>query len=147
MKQCPVCKTTYPDESLKFCLADGTNLISLSEPAETVQMSFDKNPMRINVPPDSAPTIFTPPISNPPVKKGVSPIIVGILAGLLLLVVVGFASFAAYIALKPTDKTDAVVTVSPTPKISPTTTPDDKTAELKEKLAEIFYRIEFEEKD
>lgn len=142
MKQCPICKTTYPDESLKFCLADGTNLISLSEPAETVQMSFDRNPMRINVPPDSAPTIFTPPISNPPVKKGVSPIIVGILAGLLLLVVVGFASFAAYIALKPSDKTDAVVTVSPTPKISPTTTPDDKTAELKEKLANLEKQVQ-----
>ena len=142
MKQCPVCKTTYTDDSLKFCLADGANLTSLSEPAETVQMSFDKNPMRINVPPDSVPTIFTPPISNPPVKKGVSPIIVGVLGVLLLLVVVGFAGFAAYIALKPNDKTDAVVTVSPTPKVSPTTTPEDQTAELKEKLANLEKQVQ-----
>ena len=26
MKQCPTCRTTYTDESLRFCLADGSSL-------------------------------------------------------------------------------------------------------------------------
>lgn len=142
MKQCPVCKTTYTDESLKFCLADGANLISLSEPAETVQMSFGNNPMRINVAPDSSPTIFTPPISNQPIKKGVSPIVVGVLGFLLLLVVVGFAGFVGYIMLQPSDKKETAANVSPTPRVSQTSTPDDQTAELKEKLANLERQVQ-----
>jgi hypothetical protein len=33
MKQCPVCSNSYTDDSLKFCLQDGTPLISLNDPA------------------------------------------------------------------------------------------------------------------
>jgi len=83
------------------------------------------------------PTLFATPISEtPPVKKGVNPIIVGIL-GVLLLLVVGL--FAAYILLRArTDKISSVL-VSPTPTASPaaskTDTPTDETAALKEKLA------------
>ena len=141
MKQCPVCKTTYADESLKFCLADGANLISLSELAETVQMSFDKNPMRINVPPDSAPTIFAlPQTSNQPPKKGVSPIIVGLLVGLLLLFAVGFVGVIGYFSLKPTANENVAVSPTPTAKITPT--PTDETEELKEKLANLEKRVQ-----
>ena len=139
MKQCPNCKTTYTDESLRFCLADGANLISVPDAAETVRMSFANDPMRVNVPPDSAPTVFATPISQtPPVKKGVSPIIVGIL-GVLLLLVVGL--FAAYILLRTTRDKSSSVLVSPTPTTSPavskTDTPTNETAALKEKLASL----------
>ncbi|MDQ3179074.1 MAG: hypothetical protein M3Q33_01000, partial [Acidobacteriota bacterium] len=135
MKQCPVCKTNYSDETMSFCLTDGANLVSLPDAAETVRMSFSNNPLRINVPPESSPTVFTPPKSNQPVKKGVSPIIVGVLGFLLLLVVVGFAGLIAFIALKPSDKKDTIASVSPNPTVSQTPTPDDRTDELKEKLA------------
>jgi hypothetical protein len=81
-------------------LADGANLISTPAAAETVRISFANDPMRVNVPPDSAPTVFAPPVAQtPPVKKGVNPIIVGIL-GVLLILVVGL--FAAYILLRTT---------------------------------------------
>ena len=139
MKQCPSCKTTYTDESLRFCLADGAHLISTPDAAETVRMSFANEPLRVNLPPDSAPTIFSPPIAQmPPAKKGVSPIIVGIL-GVLLLLVIGL--FAAYILLRArTDKTFSVL-ASPTPTASPavskTDVPTDETAALKEKLASL----------
>ncbi len=73
MKQCPNCKTTYTDESLRFCLADGANLISVPDAAETVRMSFANDPMRVNVSPDSAPTVFATPISQtPPSKKALA---------------------------------------------------------------------------
>jgi hypothetical protein len=143
MKQCPVCKTTYTDESLKFCLADGANLISLSEPAETVQMSFDKNPMRINVPPDSTPTVFAlPQTSYQPIKKGVSPIIVGVLVGLLLLLAVGFAGVIGYFSLKPTANENAVVSPTPAIKVTQVPIPDDETVELKEKLANLEKQVQ-----
>jgi SH3-like domain-containing protein len=143
MKQCPVCKTTYTDESLKFCLADGANLISLSEPAETVQMSFDKNPMRINVPPDSAPTVFAlPQTYNQPIKKGVTPIIVGVLVGLLLLAGIGFVGLIGYFSLKPTANENAAVSPTPAIKVTQTPTPDDETAELKEKLANLEKQVQ-----
>lgn len=139
MKQCPNCKTTYTDESLRFCLADGANLISAPDAAETVRMSFANEPLRVNVPPDSAPTVFSPPIvQTPPVKKGVSPIIVGVL-GVLLLLVIGL--FAAYILLRARMDKISSVLVSPTPTASPATSktaaPTDETAALKEKLASL----------
>ncbi len=144
MKQCPVCKTTYTDETLRFCLNDGTNLVSLPDVAETVQMSFDKNPVRINIPPDSTPTVFTPPISNQPVKKGVSPAVVGILVGLLVIMIIGFAAFAAYVAFKSDDDKNTIVANStkPTPTASQTATPDDQNAELKEKLANLEKQVQ-----
>lgn len=65
MKQCPNCKATYSDDSMSFCLNDGANLIFASEEAETVQMSFDKNPLRVNIPQNSAPPVFAaPPIQQ-----------------------------------------------------------------------------------
>jgi len=79
MKQCPSCKNTYTDDSLQFCLADGTPLISMKDDAPpTVQMSYSGNePMRINIPNDSVPTVFASPtinqnpslVNNQPVEK------------------------------------------------------------------------------
>lgn len=36
MKQCPLCRTTYTDDSLRYCLADGTVLLHLDREQETV---------------------------------------------------------------------------------------------------------------
>ena len=76
MKQCPNCKNTYTDESLKFCLADGTELISLTDAEktiainshdnETVAMEFEKNPVRVDFAKDDSPesvsTVISPPL-------------------------------------------------------------------------------------
>ena len=154
MKQCPNCKTTYPDDSLQFCLADGANLIFVSDPAETVRMSFGNQPMQVNVPPDSVPTIYAqPPISqNPPTKKGFGLIIAGVLGVLLLLVIAGVA--AAFIFLRPTDNKSSVATVTPTQTVLPTNlpmnlptnsstaTPNDETERLKEEMANLKKQME-----
>ena len=107
-------------------------------------MSFANEPMRVNVPPDSSPTVFSPPIAQtPPVKKGTSLIIVGIL-GVLLLLMVGL--FAAYILLRTTSDKSSSVVVSPTPTVSPavskTATPNDETVALKEKLASLEKQVQ-----
>lgn len=39
MKQCPVCKTVYPDVTLSFCLADGASLQNILD-AEQADIWF-----------------------------------------------------------------------------------------------------------
>lgn len=148
MKQCPNCKTTYTDDSLVYCLTDGANLYSLppDAAAETVNMSFGNQPMRVNIPQDSAPTIFAAPQQNfqqPPQQqpqgKGAGLIIAGVL-GLLLLLAIG--GFAAYLLLRSSeDKKAAVVVNSPTPIASPTTA-NDETAKLKEEMANLQKQLQ-----
>lgn len=137
MKQCPACKTKYTDETLKFCLADGANLISVPDSEKTIAMSFDNNPAQ-----DSVPTVFPAAVSNKPTKKGVSPMIAAVLGLLLFLVVVGFIGFASYIWLiKPNDNKNQAAVNPPTPAISQTPVSDGETAELKEKLANLEKQI------
>lgn len=150
MKQCPSCKTTYTDDSLQFCLSDGTPLVSMVNDAPTVQMSYGGNePMRVNIPNDSVPTVFAPPpvMNNQPAKKGFGLIIAGVL-GLLLLLIGG--GVAAYFLIphsgdnKNSDvvKTTATPTASVAPTVSPTATPNDETAKLKEEMANLKKQLE-----
>lgn len=142
MKQCPACKTTYTDETLKFCLADGAALAVMPDSEKTVAMSFDNKTPPMNVPPDSVPTIFPAAVSNKTSKKGVSPMIVAVLGLLLLLVVVGFIGFASYIWLiKPGDNQNLTAAASPTPTVSQTPGSSGETAELKEKLANLEKQV------
>jgi HAMP domain-containing protein len=150
MKQCPNCKTTYADDSLQFCLSDGANLISVPDAAETVQMSFDNQPMRINVPADSAPTIYAqPPVSqNQPAKKGIGLIVAAILGVLLLLSIAGLAG--AFLLFRQSDNQNSIVAASPTatnsPAKSPTATPNDETERLKEEMANLKKQLEDQKK-
>ena len=149
MKQCPVCKTTYTDDSLKFCLADGAGLISVPEPEETVQMSFDKEPMNVNIPADSFPTVFgRANTSNQNERKAISPLIIAALLGLLLLIIVGIAGIGGYFLLKSGDnKNSSIAEKSPTLELTPTAKPEkDETAELKEKLANLQQQVEEQKK-
>lgn len=133
---------TYADDSLRFCLNDGANLIEMSEPAATVQMSFDKNPMRVSVAPDSVPTYF-PPTNAPPTqttRKGISLIFVGFLGVLFLLTVGAFAVFVFF--NRSAEKPTPIVAASPTPTAAPTATPSDETAKLKEELANLQKQVQ-----
>ncbi|HBR58571.1 MAG TPA: hypothetical protein DEA22_14055 [Blastocatellia bacterium] len=40
MKKCPVCKSVYSDDTLSFCLSDGTPLIGAGNAEETVRMQI-----------------------------------------------------------------------------------------------------------
>ncbi len=141
MKQCPVCKTTYTDDSLKFCLSDGANLTSPAA-EKTVQMAFGREPVPFNTSPDSVPTVFPPTSPPAPARKGLGLIIAGLLAGFLLLIV---AAVAAFMLLRPNDdKNRVAVSLSPTPAqtVTPTSTSIDETAALKEKLANLEKQVQ-----
>ena len=146
MKQCPNCKTAYTDDSLQFCLTDGTNLISLPDAAKTARLSFGNQPMRINVPADSAPTVFAqPPVSqNQPAKKIMGIIVAGIFGFFLLLAIVGLAG--AFFFFQQGNNQNPVAAASPTPANSPakspTATPDDETERLKTEMANLKKQLE-----
>ncbi len=146
MKQCPQCRTEYADDSMSFCLNDGANLIFAPEPAATVRMSFDKNPVRVNIAAtDSVPTFQTPPLAplpTQPPKKGFGLIVAGV-CGLLLLLIIG--GLAAFTLLRPADNKNSAVTVptpTVTPTAAPTAAPNEETAKLREEMANLQKQLQ-----
>lgn len=162
MKQCPKCQNTYTDETLKFCLADGTQLIDLpTDPGKTVEMSgapvtadddrtiaVEADRQRIPITPEDSPASVSTVISAPPPvgadapsddgktgRRGVSPLIVGILAVLLIFVLIGFAGLAAYTFLWPGGDSGGAVNGS-TENTTPTPA-DDELSDLRKEIANL----------
>src|SRR5688500_14540317 len=52
MKNCPACGTTYTDDSLSFCLADGTAL----RVGDEVPTAMRKSAVRVDIPSATPPT-------------------------------------------------------------------------------------------
>jgi hypothetical protein len=101
MKICPQCQNTYTDDSLQFCLQDGTRLNAVqpssfnnpteswNEPETVVRQQPAQ--VRIDVPP--AAPVTTPQFSNePPTKSSKAPLVI---LGLLLLALLGGIGAAA----------------------------------------------------
>jgi hypothetical protein len=141
MKRCPNCGTTYTDETLRFCLADGASLVFIGN--ET----FDRAGARLtNDAPateiiGSYPTVASRRPGSPVVKI----VIALLVAGLLALIGIGAAGAFFYmnsggeiVASSPT----------PTPKTSPTLSPrssptsDDGSEELEKELADLQKKLE-----
>lgn len=135
MKQCPVCKATYADETLSFCLADGSTLFAIPDEEQTRLISSANNPLRIDIARETSP-LFTPPAtsSNQNAPTGSSKI-VGILAGLLVLLLLAFVGFAAFMFLKPADDKKPDIKISSPPTSSQT--PDDEIAKLKKQVEDL----------
>jgi hypothetical protein len=141
MKQCPTCRTTYTDETLRFCLADGGSLIDLGTEAETVV----RPGVRVDVSPPTYPTI---PTSTPAPSKG-SPILKIVIAVLVLgfLGLLGLGAAGAIVYFNTGGST--VATASPTPSStpppsrtpSPSPTPDDD-QRLEQELANLQKQLE-----
>lgn len=102
MKQCPVCKTTYPDVTLRFCLADGNTLDDLGGEQTVVSQSGSPSDeetlviprggahMRVEIPRETVQTVspsnFQPTAAGPGGSSG------GLLK--ILLVILGLGIFA-----------------------------------------------------
>lgn len=103
MKQCPVCKMTQTDETLNFCLVDGTALISLSDEQATFVRQGGEVETAVfsrGGPPSSQfPQVAQPGRSSGSGKK----IFLGAAAGaVLVLAIIGGAG--AYYYFRPVDK-------------------------------------------
>ena len=137
MKQCPKCRTTYTDDTLKFCLADGTPLGEVGE-EETV------------VRPGGGAAVNS---AQPPKKSGfpvVKVLIALLVLGFLGLLVAGGAGVLFYMNSGGDPKTvvqnSPTPTSTPRPSVTPSETPeaDDDQKRLEEEMANLVKRLEKE---
>src|ERR1035437_6457062 len=162
MKQCPVCKTTYTDESLRYCLADGTTLSDLSGEQATVahqQIDTDAtifmpprgDKLRVEIPSDSSRSVPPKIGSTPVADRGSSGVMVKVLLAVIGVVVLGLIAIAAvaliYLYSRGPDRaavpnvsinanSDKRTAASPTPM--PTA---DDTNELREQIANLEKKL------
>ncbi len=123
MKKCPSCSRTYTDESLSFCLDDGSPLLSVggSSPSYDPSATLQYTPARETKPPPTqvygpgqAPPgaqPFTPTPSWTPMPGQAQPkkskAIYWILGGVAALVVVGIGAVVLIVALASMDDSNA----------------------------------------
>jgi hypothetical protein len=131
MKRCPKCQRSYNDDTLRFCLEDGTALAKIIrevDPPPTAILSREPPTQK-----SSAPTIPSYPNLNvapaaAPARQSNSILTAGVIViALLLLALVGIAAF--YVIKQPGNNESAQVNSasSPTPKPTATVTSPVKT--------------------
>ena len=124
MKQCPVCKNTYTDDSLSFCLTDGTALFAFENNDEAATQvipaglnssslgtnpNFEHHPIRVNFGQETKPQIQTQTISQPqPEKKSNLKLVLGLVLGLGLLVLLGGVLVAGWLMMRDSGKNEVV---------------------------------------
>lgn len=120
MKRCPKCNSTYTDESLSYCLADGSQLVEAGA-----------EPMTVVIPDDriSQPTVVRQP---PPAEKHgimkwvIAGFLLAIFAGMVIAAIAAAFYFGSRISVQGGEQTptpSASPTRGTTPKSSPSATP------------------------
>lgn len=138
MKQCPTCKTTYTDETLSFCLADGAALIPVGETEQPTQISYGRNPLQVNIPPNTVPNTFAPnTVQNAPRRSVFPYLIIAVLAFLL----VGAIAAGVLIYLNPFGKPETVAS-NTNANVKTNSNGNDQSKELQEKLANLEKRLQ-----
>ena len=140
MKQCPRCRTTYTDETLRYCLADGTPLENSTNSVTTV-FPGKTDQIRVEIPPTQAAMPYVTPAAEPEPAGRWIKIIIGVLVlgalGLGLVFVVG-----AFIYFNSGGRESTVTAKSPTPTATPPPTPDTEKQKLEDELANLQKRLE-----
>lgn len=147
MKQCPTCRTTYTDETLRYCLADGGVLFDAGTEVDTAS----RHGVRVDVQAPSYPTI--PVASEKRTGKGSS--VLKIVAAVLILGFLGLLGLGAAGAFfymnsgktnaalaSPTPTTTQVPKPSPSASASWSPTPDSDEERLEKELADLQRQLE-----
>lgn len=153
MKQCPSCRTTYTDETLRFCLADGATLNDLADEQQTVVRQAPE-PMRVNIPQPTETYGATQTFPQAPVRtaggssgNGLKILLVILLVAILSVAVLGVGAFVYLNSGRKeiasnTDNVNTNRSGSPTasPMVSPisnqTDNRDQRIADLEKQLKE-----------
>lgn len=145
MKQCPQCRITYTDESLRYCLADGSLLETLSASDEPTVFPPRTNQMRVPIHTTEQPQpTFQPPAAKSSYGRWIK-IVLGLLAlGILGLAVVAVAGVLIY--YNSGSRETAVAVTSPAPPSPSSSTPDTEKQKLEDELANLQKRIEDQKK-
>ena len=143
MKQCPTCRTTYTDETLRYCLADGGILFDVEPESETAV----RHGVRVDVQRPTYPTI--PVVAEQRSANGGR--VIKIVAAVLILGFLGLLGLGAAGAFFFYNSGGTSVAVaSPTPKPTPTPlptrtpspTPDIDAQRLEQELANLQKQLE-----
>jgi len=105
MKRCSTCNKTFSDPNLRFCLDDGTPLISLPEDDELTDVGRGTEGAGWN-PPAYQPPSYVPPEGA--TKRRVWPWVLGII-GVLLVGLVGFSIAAIVLIPRIVKKTNPII--------------------------------------
>ena len=152
MKQCPACKTTYTDDTLRFCLADGNPLTDPGREQETViqgggfhdaeTIAIGGERARVEIPREtvqmSTPTPTAAPVSSRPSGGILFKVFMAII-GLGIFAVVAIAA-AAFIYFnmngqeKPANRDTVELKTATSPVPSPT---KDEEEELRDQIANL----------
>ena len=147
MKQCPTCRTTYTDETLSFCLADGAVLADMDEQATFVRPAGEQ--MRVVIPQDAPKPHFAvpPPLST---KSGTGWMKIVLVVGLLGFMVLAAAGIAGALIYFNKDARTGATNANtsnkdpnrptPTPTIANTTANTD-TDQLRNQIANLEKRL------
>ena len=155
MKQCPACKTTYTDETLSYCLADGKPLVPLADDQATIANYGGEatavlgrgEQMRVEIPQEmreaAITPVYAPGAASVRRSSGGMKIILGVLALLLLIgviVVVGGIVFYLNSKRPEVASMSNVTNRTPTATPSPSATANDKD-DLREQIANLEKRL------
>lgn len=116
MKRCPKCRKRYADESLNFCLEDGTPLIA--EPDSEPTLISPTVASRATTPWTGA---SSPPSLSPPAPSSNRWILLGVVVGLALLLGGGAVALLYQFTNSPSTNDRKEVASSPGPETRPTT--------------------------
>jgi hypothetical protein len=150
MKRCGQCGTTYTDQTLRFCLADGAVLVDLPE-EPTVASPRDRG-MRVDIPsPHSAATFETPPArssSSLIIKVVIAVLVIGFL-GLIIVSLAGvgyyFVSRQSSVQITHTEPSPMPVsspTAETTPEAAPANVTEDVEKKIEDELAKLQKQLE-----
>lgn len=143
MKQCPSCGTTYTDESLRFCLADGATLTELSTAEEATVVRSGGDPLRVDIP-QTLPIVPQPTVSQQ--ASGGSSTVLKVVVGVLILIILAIVGLGIAGALyyNSSRGNDVVVTNVNTNKASPSPSPApsiNETEELRKQIADLEKKL------
>ncbi len=147
MKQCPTCRTTYTDETLRYCLADGGILIDVVTETEMAA----RQGVRADVPPPSYRTIGVAGEQGAARGNLALKIVAAVLIlGFLGLVGLGAAGAFFYMnsgetkvaVSSPTPAATQVPRPSPAASPSMSPTPDSDEERLEQELANLQKQLE-----
>ena len=141
MKRCPACGTIYTDESLKYCLSDGTELIGAAADLatdETISMATGR-PVRIDIPSRSgnpAPETFRPAPPSSGASGGIFKVLVVVLLlGLIAVIAIAAGTFI-YFKTRGPEKASLDPNNVKTATPAPSPGKDDKD-ELRDQIANL----------
>lgn len=141
MKYCPQCGTSYTDETLRFCLADGTALTGGEEPTLVYGR---REQTKVDIPQPTAPA-FSPP-TQPTIKKSSSGTVVKVVIALVVVAVLGLIAIggAGVLYFMSTANQVTPVPQKPSPPATPpkSSTTEDEKAKLEKEVADLKRKLE-----